>query len=314
MDIVIDPNSNLLLVDTSYYIFHRYYATLKWYTYYVQRKESTFVNSDDESNTETIEQPNGPTKESSTTTIATVDHENIHKNVEFVGFFKKHFLQDLEKLKKKWKVTATNILFCKDCSRDTIWRNAHHNNYKGTRVIGKTFNGEIFPTFYNIICNDYKCVSLPKLEADDIAYLIVNHLLPLNVESTIKPSCEFKKEIVVITNDNDYLQMRRPRLHIYNLIGTGINLETRSKGTPEYDLLLKVIMGDVSDNIQAIAPKMGPKTSAKIANMTEIERNAWIAAKGATCITAYENNKLMVDFRNIPQELQCAFYEKYKFT
>jgi len=303
------------LIDTSYYIFHRYYATLKWYTYYVQRKESTFVNSDDESNTEAIEQPNRTTDTTNASaTIATIDHESIHKNAEFVGFFKKHFLQDLEKLKKKWKVSVKNILFCKDCSRDTIWRNAHHDNYKGTRIVGKTFNGEIFPTFYNIICNDYKCVSLPQLEADDIAYLIVNHLLPLNMESSIMPLCEFKKDIVVITNDNDYLQMRRPRLHIYNLIGTGVNLETRSKGTAEYDLLLKVIMGDVSDNIQAIAPKMGPKTSAKIANMSESERNAWIASKGNACVEAYENNKLMVDFRNIPQELQQKFYEKYKFN
>ena len=300
INININNNYNLIIIDTSYYIFHRYYATLKWYEYYVQRKNAAFVNSDDENDT-------NEASENTDSNKVTVDYNNLHKNEEFVGFFKKHFLQDLTKLKKKWQSVSENILFCKDCSRDTIWRNDYHDNYKGTRVVGKTFNGEIFPVFYNIIETEYKWLCLPLLEADDIAYLVVNNLLPLESESA------FIKKIIVITNDNDYLQIRRPRLELYNLIGNYVNLETRSKGTPEYDLLLKIIMGDTSDNIPAIAPKIGPKTSAKIANMTEEERNAWIKAKGPTCIAAYENNKLLVDFRNIPQELQCAFYRKYIF-
>ena len=306
----IDNSSNLLVIDTSYYIFHRYYATLKWYTYYVQGKQSTFVDSDEDTNndeTDTLRKKSNAKAQPLEPIV--VDHENLHKNEEFVGFFKKHFLQDLEKLKKRWTVKSENIIFCKDCSRETIWRNAHHTNYKGTRVVGKTFNGEIFPVFYNIIVNTYKCLCLPQLEADDIVYLLVNKLLPVPVQDN-----PFKKQIIVITNDNDYLQMRRPNLQIYNLIGNGLNLETRSKGTPEYDLLLKVIMGDTSDNIQAICAKMGPKTAAKIAIMSEAERIAWIAAKGPACVAAYENNKRMVDFRHIPAELQSGFYGTFKFN
>lgn len=292
----INTTHNLLLIDTSYYIFHRYYATLKWYTYYIQRIQTKFVDSDEETHNEV---------EAANTVSNSIDYVNIHTNQEFIGFLQKHFVQDIEKLKKKWKTISPNILFCKDCSRDSIWRNAHHNDYKGTRVVGKTFNGEIFPIFYNIITNSYKCVSLPCLEADDVVYLTVNNITHTNI---------FTKEIIVITNDNDYLQMRRPGLHIYNLIGTGTNLETRSKGTPEYDLLLKIISGDTSDNIQAIAPKIGPKTAAKIANMSESERNAWIEAKGPECVAKYANNTRLVDFRNIPQELQSAFNDKYKFV
>lgn len=292
IDVPISNISNLLIIDTSYYIFHRYYATLKWYTYYIQRTQTQFVDSDEDTEPVLVEKK-------------TIDYANIHKDTAFVEFFKKHFLQDLEKLKKRWKVSSANILFCKDCSRDTIWRNSHHNNYKGTRIVGSTFNGEIFPIFYTFIASNYTCVSLPQLEADDVVYLTVNRLMPLVGERL------FTKEIIVITNDNDYLQMRRTDLHLYNLIGTGVNLETRSKGTPEYDLLLKVICGDLSDNILAIAPKIGKKTGEKLANMTESERNAWIAAKGAACVCAYENNKRLVDFRNIPSDLQNAFYDKY---
>ena len=290
-------NSNVLVIDTSYYIFHRYYATLKWYTYYVQRNKITFVNSDDE----TEEREEVETNNS-------IDYENLHTNVEFVGFLKKHFLQDLEKLKKKWSVgSSKNIIFCKDCSRETIWRNMHHSNYKGTRVVGKTFNGNIFPVFYNIINSDYNILCTPKLEADDVAYLFVNYLR--NHEAYHN-----NNQIVIITNDNDYLQMRHNGIKIFNLIGNGVNLETRSKGTPEYDLLLKIISGDTSDNINAIAPKIGPKTAAKIANMTETERNAWITAKGPACVAAYENNKRLVDFRNIPEELKATFYSTYTFN
>jgi len=267
------------------------------------------VDSDDESYS---------ANDAKETNVKIIDYDNLHTNTEFVGFFKKHFLQDLEKLKKRWAVKSENIIFCKDCSRETIWRNAYHSNYKGNRVIGKTFNGEIFPVFYNIIVNTYKCLCLPQLEADDIVYLLVNKLLPVTQHQEPEPvpvqDTPFKKQIIVITNDNDYLQMRRPNLQIYNLIGNGLNLETRSKGTPEYDLLLKVIMGDTSDNIQAICAKMGPKTAAKIAHMSDAERNAWIVAKGPACVAAYENNKRMVDFRNIPADLQNMFYDNFKFN
>ena len=52
-NINLNRQSNILLIDTSYYIFYRYYATLKWYTYNNEKKKTTFVDSDDDTGTGT---------------------------------------------------------------------------------------------------------------------------------------------------------------------------------------------------------------------------------------------------------------------
>ena len=108
--------------------------------------------------------------------------------------------------------------------------------------------------------------------------------------------------------------MIRPGIEIYNLIGNYTNLATRSKGTPEFDLLIKILMGDVSDNIPSVFPKVGPKTAYKIANMSKRDRDAWLTAKGNECFDQYKRNELLVSFVHIPKELCTLFNNNNTYT
>ena len=76
---------------------------------------------------------------------------------------------------------------------------------------------------------------------------------------------------------------------------------------------IKILMGDVSDNIPPICAKVGPKTAFKIANMSHEDRSAWIKAKGPACVAQYNTNTLLVSFASIPEDLAQAFYTKYTF-
>ena len=177
----------VILIDQSYYIFNRYYATYNWY----RRK------TDEE-----------------------LDFENINENSEFILAFFRHFENDMKKLLKKYKTVKSNVIFCIDCCRCDIWRNAIYPDYKMSRSKKTNFNSIVFILFKNYISNyDYNYCEYNNLEADDVVYLI---------QKKIKD--EFKDlQIVIITNDNDYLQMYDTNINIYNIQFKYLSLRIKKK-------------------------------------------------------------------------------------
>lgn len=93
----------------------------------------------------------------------------------------------------------------------------------------------------------------PRLEADDCIAISVKHLIKT------QPGCT----IYIITSDNDYLQLIRENVHIYNLAFKNLKDSKVFTGNPEKDLKIKTIMGDSSDNIPSVFPKCGIKTALK---------------------------------------------------
>jgi 5'-3' exonuclease len=131
----------IILIDNSYYIFNRYFATVRWFK---QRNEEFEIN-----------------------------HEKIIENKEFIIAFIKHFETDIKKLAKKFKTIKDNIIFCIDCPRSTIWRNNIYDKYKQSRIKKDNFNSDIFDLFEDYLnANKFKICKYDNLEADDIVYLI----------------------------------------------------------------------------------------------------------------------------------------------
>jgi 5'-3' exonuclease len=144
INITLNSSKAIILIDQSYYIFNRYYATYNWYK---RQSEEDF------------------------------DHINITDNKSFILAFFRHFENDLTKLTKKFKTVKSNIVFCIDCSRADIWRNDIYPNYKITRTKKSNFNSVIFTLFKNYITNyNYNYCEYNNLEADDITYLVQKKL------------------------------------------------------------------------------------------------------------------------------------------
>lgn len=265
-----DANSPVVLVDTSYFVFYRYNATLKWWE---------FQHKDDE-----------------------INYAELHNNEAFIAAFKKHTTADFTKIKKKWCVPECNVLLCLDVPRDTIWRRKMYPEYKTTRELSATFNANIFPIFYEYIQTlNMQTLTVSQLEADDIVYL---------TSRVLKTD-----KVIVITNDGDYLQMRADtRVELHNMSGKGSNLAKRSVGDPRQDMLIKILRGDISDNIPQVCPKMGEKTAAKLAQMSDESIMAWVVGKGQTCMTNFHRNRLLISFEHIPENLRTIFTETYTFT
>lgn len=262
----------VLLIDTSYYVFYRYFSTVKWYQF--RKKE--------------------------------IDYSTIHTDEAFMSAFRKHVLDDFKKLCKTWKTQLSQMVFCCDCSRENIWRNEFTDCYKQTRVPNPCFNPNIFFLFYQFLEENQEAwgvhkLHLDKLEADDIAYLT----------KTALQEKGWTQPIIIITNDNDYLQLLDSQTYLRNMNGKGNDLAIRSCGDPKKDLRLKLIMGDKSDNIVAIHPGIGPKTAMKLASMTEEELQTYLLEKG--CKETFEKNQRLVDFQKIPQEYIDLFRNSFQW-
>ena len=190
---------NCLFIDTSYFIFYRYYAILNWFKMSDRLKE--------------------------------IDHENIAENDEFIEKFKKKCLDTLQILVKKYN--PHKIYICKDCPRADIWRMKLLPNYKGTR---ENFSGKnIFNIFYEsllpqiLIDKKYSLKECKNCEADDVVAIGVKKLKESDTPCNI----------TIITSDHDYLQLLKyDNLDIINLKFKSLKEKSMGSNDLLYKILL----------------------------------------------------------------------------
>jgi 5'-3' exonuclease len=269
------------LVDTSYWIFYRYYAILQWW------------------NHAKTEQPLP---------------ENHIENEEFLEKFTKTFLESLTLLKKKLKlhkerikgqsntIPCPTIIAVRDCPRKDIWRNKLYEHYKGTRTQDNGFNGG---PFFKFIYQDnnkllYEAgvkhiLQFPNLEADDIIAIVKQDLRAKYPDS----------KIYIIANDHDYLQLLDDQTEIINFQYKFLKEAKKVFEEPEKNLFYKIVLGDKSDNINPVFKKCGPKTCEKYYANKEAFNEALLKEAGAR--EKYELNRKLVSFTEIPQDLITNF-------
>jgi 5'-3' exonuclease len=263
-------NITFIFVDGSYYNFYRYFALLQWW-------KNAYPD-------EPLDDP--------------------YKNEKFVEKFKKIHVEQLQQIKKKLKIHKDInpiLIVAKDCKRENIWRMTHFPNYKATRANGPEngfMGGPFFKMVYeeNLFLEGGAKIILkhPHLEADDCIALSVKYVCNKYPDS----------QIYIITSDHDYLQLKRDNVHLYNLTYKPLK---SLMGDPKKDLELKIIMGDNSDNIPSVFPKCGPKTAQKCIEDPDFFTKKML--NNQEYYKQYDLNKLIINFDNIPQELQDEFYQ-----
>lgn len=206
-------------------------------------------------------------------------------------YFEKHLISQLDKLKKNKKYKK--FCFCRDTPQCHVWRRSDYEEYKGTRGQATLLIRKVQEIFYRIVSNYGTVLECDKLEADDVAYLTVKY---------IREKCGIQKEILIITSDRDYLQMIDENVSIID--GSGKNVI--GSGDPAKDKMIKILMGDSSDNIPPVCKGCGKKTAATLAE-NELLRNEYL--KKNNCIAEFERNQRLICMDQIPEALVDEFYE-----
>ena len=278
MAVIVSTQDDVMLVDASYFIFYRYYAVYNWYK---MQKRDDFDG-----------------------------HMVLANHPEFLTKFDKLFEKTFVGLTKRYRVPSRNVVFVKDCGRESVWRMPMFASYKKCRDDRlSTFDPAIFrhvydnvlPSLaknYGIQMYEYACA-----EADDIISVFCRKMQEMHATT--------ERKIVIITNDNDYLQLLNDNTNIYNL--KDLDLRERLKGrTPDAYLRAKILMGDKSDNIPAVFPKCGEKTAIGLADNADLL--SVMLAKSESYNTRYQLNTSLIDMACIPSDIKDGILKDLSFS
>jgi len=264
-----------IIVDTSYWIFYRYFALMQWWKH---------------AKTDT-ELP-----------------ENPYDCPEFVEKFIKTFTESIETFKKKQKIHKQHchIIAARDCPRKEIWRNKLYPKYKESRDKDDGFMGGNF--FKLVYDNDNELIlkakidyvlKYPNLEADDIVAITKNMIREKYPDAPI----------YIIANDHDYLQLLDNKCEIINFQQKSLRENKKVFLEAKKNLFYKIVLGDKSDCISSVFKKCGPKTAEKYYNDPEELRKAFSKEDGTQ--EKFDLNKKIISFSEIPEELVKGVKEKY---
>lgn len=208
----------ILLVDTSYWLYYRFFALRKWYNRAFPEKcaEQNF----------------------------NLQHNWLEDEI-FINKYKKIFINNIKILCRKFKIKIENVIFCIDCSHNNIWRIQHYTDYKATRQEShkkKEFNSwDLFKYIKNIYLPElaikygFKILSSSNCEADDLIGFLAPFLINKNYNT-----------IYILASDNDYQQICNNNIIMINGKGGILNIDT----DPHKYLLRKILIGDNGDNIK----------------------------------------------------------------
>jgi 5'-3' exonuclease len=214
----------VLLLDTSYIVFAKWFSTLSWYKLNVNR------NPD----------------------IPNIVHCPIF-TARFAGNFERSITRTCNRFGVRW----ADVVYCRDCSKMSVWRRDLFGDYKASRVHSGMFNREIFAfTYATLVAGLMRThggtvIGCETAEADDVIAVVHSYARRMG------------RAVIILTNDNDAIQLLDDGTRIVNLTFSDVGAR-RGALTPDQYLLSRILSGDRSDNIPSVLPTCGMKSAARL--------------------------------------------------
>lgn len=275
---IVQSKKPIILVDTSYTSFYRFFATIRWYSF-AQPEEFAKYKSDIKYDWKT--------------------------NKTFIEKYEKMYLDSIVKLVKKKIFDNSNIIFCMDSPKENLWRMEIQSDYKGDRIdlsLKHNFKPTFEYTYTDMIPNFIKnhpniySMRIEKMEGDDLIAILANHIKEQDPNH----------QVYIVSGDEDFLQLGRPNVTFINYRVKKPFVLTEEQAAQS--LRNKFILGDTSDCIPSIFPKGSLKAKSKSGEpitkkdiLESDEKLFEYLDLNPDAKKQYEINKKMVDFRNIPK-------------
>ena len=271
---------NIILVDSSYTSFYRFFATKTWYS--LAHKEEFKEIKD----------------------LKSYDWIN---NKIFIEKYEKMYLESIKKLVTNKVYKDSFIIFARDPPQQTIWRNKETCEYKGKRqdLTEKNNFKPVFKFTYNNLIpkwtseNDNMLeIKQEEIEADDIIALVCKY-----IKSNMK-----SKNIFIVSGDEDFYQLGDDITFFAQYKKKKVFQLTKEEAHEK--LIKKIIEGDCSDNIDGIFKGKRIKNKKELVNDFKklyeyLDENLEIKKK-------FIKNQKLIDFNFIPKKYVNKFNSKFK--
>lgn len=266
---------NVILVDSSYTSFYRFFATRTWYSmaFKEEYKEITDFKT-----------------------------YNWLENKEFIEKYEKMYLDSIKKLVSTKVYNDSIIIFARDPPQETIWRNDETCDYKAGRQdltekhnfkpVFKLTYQKLIPKWTKDNDNMFE-IKQEKIEADDIIALSCKYITE-----------KFKdKNIYIVSGDEDFLQLGNDNVYFANYRKKKVFQLTKEEATNS--LVKKIVEGDCSDNIPSIFK--GKRIPNKKSLLEDIEKLMDFINDNSDYKKKYDKNKKIIDFEYIPEKFKKKF-------
>lgn len=185
---------------------------------------------------------------------------------------------------------------------DTYWRKKIYPEYKANRRQYKedcVLDFDSLDAFYAKFMNDFEkvflniyCMQVSNCEADDVIAVVTRK----------HPEAE---SVTIISADKDFNQLKKQGNVVH------YNPTTRHEVliiNPQRDLDMKIIRGDINDNIPPIKRGIGPKKAeALLNNHVDIKESS-----DTLLVENFTRNKILIDFDFIPLDISNSILKAYE--
>lgn len=266
---------NVILIDSSYTSFYRFFATKTWYS--LAFKEE-FKEIKDMKNYDWL------------------------KNKDFIEKYEKMYLDSIKKLVSKKVYDDSLIIFARDPPQETIWRNQEACDYKAGRQdlteknnfkpVFKFTYQKLIPKWTKENDNMFE-IKQDKIEADDIIALSCKYIQKKDKDVSI----------YIVSGDEDFFQLGD--INVYFAQYKKKKVFSLSKEEAKNALLKKIVEGDCSDNIPSIFKgKRIPKKKELIEDLEKLEE---FLNNNDEFKKKFDANKKIIDFNFIPGKFVKIF-------
>lgn len=218
-----------------------------------------------------------------------------------------------------WRFVVTDLIYksilqYKDCNEVILavdcpqtWRKLYWPRYKESRKLKRTkskINWAVFhyemDCFIDVLKNSmpFKVIKVDKAEGDDVVAVLAR----LN-----------NVDCVVISNDEDYLQLCNDKIRIFN---PGKNAFTHCDDTERF-LQMKSLMGQPKDDIFNIKTPIDHPFGVRKPGFGEVSAekvlrsglDKWLIKEGL--VERYKLNRNLIDFDRIPETIKTRILNTY---
>lgn len=146
----------------------------------------------------------------------------------------------------------------------------------------------------------------PEAEGDDVIASIIQSDFVRNKY----------RWVILISSDHDFCQLHKPENHLrqFDMYGDEVLCQHKRKRnnrtevipiSADMAMMMKIIIGDTSDNIPGIKYRLGPQTAYKLLSEGNgIENLQALFAKEPAVKVAFDRNRKLIAFSEIPKKLQ----------
>ncbi len=198
------------------------------------------------------------------------------------------------------KFNADRLIVCVDSKN--CWRKDYYPEYKANRIAfrkkaiididnlmvhARDFINKFASIFTNVVV-----IQVDRCESDDIIAILTKHHRAAS-------------NIIILSSDKDFNQ-----LLIYDNVSQFDILAKKYVNliNPEFHIEMKIITGDINDNIPAIKKGAGKKFAETIIN-TDVDI---LDSSDENLVKNFKRNRILIDFKCIPSDIEKSIISNYK--